>query len=62
MLVELQVVTVAVMPLNLTVLDPWLDPKFRPLIVTEVPTFPEDGLRPVIPGPDPTTKTAPLLD
>ena len=32
--VALQVVTVAVVPLNFTVLAPWLDPKFVPVIVT----------------------------
>ena len=35
-----QLVTVAVTPLNVTVLDPWVEPKFEPLIVTDVPTAP----------------------
>jgi hypothetical protein len=61
-LVALQLVGVAVVPLNLTVLAPWVDPKLAPVIVTEVPTFPDAGLSPVIPGPVPTTKTTPLLD
>ena len=43
--VELQLVGVAVVPLNLTVLLPWLDPKFEPLIVTDCPTGPEVGER-----------------
>jgi len=37
MLVALQLVGVARIPLKVTVLDPWLDPKFEPLIVIEVP-------------------------
>jgi hypothetical protein len=41
MLVALQVVTVAAVPLNLTVLVPCEDPKFVPVIVTAVPTGPE---------------------
>jgi hypothetical protein len=44
-----------------TVLEPWLDPKFVPLIVTEVPTVPTVGLRLVMPGPVPTTKIGALL-
>jgi hypothetical protein len=43
MLVALQLVAVAVVPLNLTVLVPWVEPKFVPVIVTEAPTAPEDG-------------------
>jgi hypothetical protein len=50
MLVALQLVAVAVLPLNLTVLDPWLDPKFVPVIVTEAPTAPEVGERLVMVG------------
>jgi hypothetical protein len=41
MLVDPHVVTVAAVPLNFTVLLPWGDPKFVPVIVTEVPTGPE---------------------
>ena len=41
MLVDPHVDTVAVVPLNLTVLLPWVEPKFVPVIVTEVPTGPE---------------------
>lgn len=54
-------VGVAVTPLNVTVLDPCVEPKFAPLIVTEVPTLAELGLMPVIPGPEPTTRIGPLL-
>src|SRR5215469_11572862 len=45
MLVALQLVGVAGVPLNVTVLVPWVVPKFAPLIVTAVPTTPEVGLK-----------------
>ena len=51
MLVALQLVGIAGVPLNVTVLVPWLAPKFVPVIVTEVPTTPEVGFRFVIEGP-----------
>jgi hypothetical protein len=41
MLVAAQAVAAADVPLNATVLVPWVDPKFVPVIVTEVPTGPE---------------------
>jgi len=41
--VALQLVGVAVVPLNFTVLVPWVAPKFVPVIVTDVPTGPEVG-------------------
>jgi hypothetical protein len=37
-------------PLKVTVLVPWVAPKFVPVIVTEVPTAPEVGLRLVMVG------------
>ena len=40
-----QVVGVAAVPLNFTVLAPWFAPKLLPLIVTAVPTRPLDGER-----------------
>jgi hypothetical protein len=40
-----QLVTVAVVPLNFTVLEPWLLPKFEPAIVMEAPTAPELGVK-----------------
>ena len=43
MLAALQLVGVAAVPLNVTVLVPCVDPKFTPVIVTEVPTGPEVG-------------------
>jgi hypothetical protein len=46
MLVALQeVIVVAAVPLKVTVLVPWVAPKFVPAIVTDVPTAPEVGLR-----------------
>jgi hypothetical protein len=50
MLVELQLVGVAVVPLKVTVLVPWDAPKFVPAIVTEVPTGPDVGLRELMLG------------
>jgi hypothetical protein len=59
MVVEFQLVVVAVVPLNLTVPE---DPKFVPVIVTALPTVPDVGFRLVIEGADPVTvKAAPLL-
>ena len=39
--VALQVVGVAALPLNVTVLPPWRLPNPEPVIVTEVPAMPE---------------------
>jgi hypothetical protein len=65
MLVALQLVGVAAVPLKLTVLLPGDTPKFAPVIVTEVPTGPEFGLRLVILGAEPeaevTVNATPLL-
>ena len=47
----LQVLGLAAVPLNVTVLVPCVDPKFDPVIVTDVPTGPEVGERLVIAGP-----------
>jgi hypothetical protein len=49
-LVALQLVGVATMPLKVTVLVPWLAPKFEPVMITGAPIAPEVGLREVIPG------------
>ena len=46
MLLALPLVGVATPPLNRTVLVPSVEPKFAPVIVTEVPTSPEVGDRP----------------
>jgi len=45
MLVALQLVGVAAIPLNFTVLVPCVAPKFAPVIVTDVPRTPDVGLR-----------------
>src|SRR6266571_6602022 len=50
MLVALQLVGVAAVPLNVTVLVPCDAPKFAPAIVTEVPTVPELGVKLVMLG------------
>ena len=60
-LVELQLVGVPVVPLNLTVLLPWVDPKLLPLTVTDMPTAPEVGDRLAMPGAATTVKLTPLL-
>jgi hypothetical protein len=51
----LQLVGIAGVPLNVTVLVLWLDPKFAPLIVTVVPTGPEGGDRVVMLAGDMTS-------
>jgi len=62
MLVALQLVGVAVVPLNVTVLVPCVAPKFAPVIVTEVPTTPDVGFRLVMLGAGAVTvKLTPLL-
>ena len=50
MVVSLQKVGVAAVPLNFTVLVPWVAPKLAPVIVTVEPTAPDDGLIPLIAG------------
>lgn len=59
--VELQLVIVAAVPLNVTVLDPCDDPKFVPLIVTDAPTAAELGFKLVTLGVGTTVKLTPLL-
>jgi hypothetical protein len=44
------VMVVAVVPLNVTVLEPCVEPKFVPVIATDVPTVPNVGERLVIFG------------
>lgn len=61
MLVALQPVGVAVVPLKVTALLPCVAPKFIPVIVTEVPTGPEVGDKLVMLGVDVTVKLTPLL-
>ncbi len=59
--VALQLAGVAVVPLNVTVLAPCVEPKFAPAIVTVVPTIPEVGERLVIEGEGITVKDTPVL-
>jgi len=64
MLVALQFVGVAAVPLNFTVLVPCVAPKLAPAIVTDVPTTPDVGFRLVMLGPElaaVTVKLTPLL-
>jgi hypothetical protein len=62
MLVALQLVGAAPIPLKLTVLVPWLAPKFAPVIVTDVPKTPDVGFRLVMLGAGTVTvKLTPLL-
>jgi len=43
--VALQLMGVPAVPLNVTVLEPWVAPKFVPVIVTDVPTTAVNGTR-----------------
>jgi hypothetical protein len=52
---------VAVVPLNLTVLAPWVEPRFVPVITTDAPTAPDVSERDVILGVGSTVKLFPLL-
>ena len=61
MLVVLQLMGVPARPLKVTLLEPWLAPKFAPLIVTEVPRGPDVGLMPEMLGAGTTVKVIPLL-
>jgi hypothetical protein len=54
MLVALQLVGVAAVPLKVTVLVPCVAPKLEPLIVTDVPIGPDVGERLVMVGAEPT--------
>jgi len=56
------VIEVAAVPLNFTVLVPWVVPKFVPVIVTEAPTAPEVGERLVIVGVASTVNVGPVTD
>jgi len=60
-LVALQLVGDPAIALNVTVIDPWLAPKFVPVIVTEVPNGPEAGLILLMLGVGMTVKFTPLL-
>jgi hypothetical protein len=61
MLVGLQFeIVVAGVPLNVTVLDPTDEPKFVPVMVTDVPTAPDVGPKLVMVGPVPPPPPAAL--
>ena len=57
----LQLVGVVSVPLNLTVLVPWVAPKFVPVIMTEVPIAPDVGDKPVMLGAAETVNVKQLL-
>lgn len=59
-LVALQLVGLAAVPLNVTVLDPCVEPKLTPVIVTEAPTNADVGEMPRIPA-EVSVKSKPLL-
>src|SRR5207247_1585427 len=61
MLVADQLVGVAVVPLNFTVLVPWVAPKLVPVIVMDAPTAPLVGASDVMFGVANTVNAAPLL-
>jgi len=61
MFVALQLVGVPANPLNVTVLLPWLLPKFEPAIVTGVPRVPVVGVTVPMLGAGMTVKVTPLL-
>jgi hypothetical protein len=61
MLVAVQLVADAVVVLNLSVLLPWVEPKFVPVIVTDAPTAPEVGDKLVMAGVARTVKLSLLL-
>src|SRR6266849_8131925 len=57
----LQLAAIAVVPFNVTVLEPSVAPKPDPMIVTGAPTAPVAGERPVMLGAGTTVKLTPLL-
>ena len=59
--VLLQLVGLAAVPLNVTLLVPCVEPKFVPVMVTDVPTAPDVGDKLVILGVGTTVKLTPLL-
>jgi hypothetical protein len=61
MLVALQLVGVAAVPLKVTVLVPCVAPKLKPLIVTDVPIGPEVGERLLMAGAGETATVKALL-
>jgi len=58
MLVLLQELGVATVPLNVTVLVPWVAPKLEPVMVTNVPIAAAGGLTLDMPGAEVIVKVA----
>src|SRR5579864_5059387 len=52
MLLALHALTVAATPANVTVLEPWAEPKLLPLMVTAAPMGPNVGDKLLSAGPD----------
>jgi len=61
MLVSVQLEGAAEVPLNATVLVPWVEPKPEPAIVTDAPAVPELGDRLLMLGLGSTVNDRPLL-
>src|SRR5260221_3686454 len=59
MLVAFQFAGVPLVPLNVTVLGPCVEPKFVPVMVTPIPTNPELGLMLLMPVPPAPPATLP---
>jgi hypothetical protein len=59
--VAFQLLGVADVPLKVTVLEPWLDPKFEPEIVTDAPTPADEGEMLLMMGFCKTVKELPAL-
>jgi hypothetical protein len=53
-----QLAGVTVTPLNVTMLDPWVDPKLTPVIVTRLPTVADAGDKLLMTGPAVTENQA----
>jgi hypothetical protein len=61
MVVAFQLLGAAAVPLKVTVLEPWVDPKFEPVIVTDAPTPAVEGEMLLIIGFCKTVKALPAL-
>jgi len=61
MVEELQLIADAAVPLKVMALLPWVAPRFVPVILTDEPTEPELGDKPVMLGVGRTVKLTPLL-
>src|SRR5438552_10878067 len=59
--VALQLAGVATVPLNVTALVPWVEPKLRPAMVSDAPTAPELGDKLLMLGTASTVNNTPAL-